>query len=80
MGLFIAKPLVIDAENESIAKAIAMSIIVISKVDPHFMDYSQNYFEREKVSCQCNYFVFQFKAIHNFLKWHEFRTKPSANY
>ena len=31
IGLFVAKPLVIDAENESIAKAIAMSIMVISK-------------------------------------------------
>ena len=31
IGLFVAKPLVIEAENESIAKAKAMSIMVISK-------------------------------------------------
>ena len=48
VGLFMAKPLVIDAENESIAKAIAMSIMVISKGDPHFMNYSQNCSERKK--------------------------------
>jgi hypothetical protein len=49
IGLFMVKPLVIDAENESIAKAIAMSIMVISKSTAHSGDYSQNYFERKKV-------------------------------
>jgi hypothetical protein len=44
----MAKPLVIDAENESIAKAIAMSIMVISKSNTHFRDYSQNCLETKK--------------------------------
>jgi hypothetical protein len=44
----MANPLVIDAENESIAKAIAMSIMVISKSTTHFRGYSQDYFERKK--------------------------------
>ena len=63
IGLFMAKPLAIDAENESIAKAIAMSIMVISKSNTHFRDYSQNYFERKKVFCQCNYSDFQLERF-----------------
>lgn len=51
IGLFVAKPLVIDAENESIAKAMAMSIMVMSKSGTHFRDYLQSCLKTKKDFC-----------------------------
>ena len=74
--LCMAKPLVIDAENESIANAMAMSIMVISKSTTHFRDYSQNYPERKKVFYQCINFDFHSGEIQNAVKSHEWELHP----
>ena len=72
----MAKPLVTDAENESIANPMAMSIIVMSNSGTILRIIHRTILKEKNVFYQCNYFDFQSGEIQNILKSYEWELHP----